>query len=188
LRARCRNSLWHNEGQMALVSHHRTDSAKPPRRLKRQAFWGRTGAGMRIVVTGGAGFIGSAPVRHLIGYSDHQVLLTCAGNLASLAPVQRPRSHFSIASTAATRWILNPFRACWAMSAPALCLEIFPTMSAYQAMPSAPVPYSTVNSKSGGGAIFDAKLTTEISVCETKGRRAGRHHYQVEALKKAGKG
>lgn len=43
---------------------------------------------MRIVVTGGAGFIGSALVRHLIGRTDHEVLvvdkLTYAGNIASL--------------------------------------------------------------------------------------------------------
>jgi nucleoside-diphosphate-sugar epimerase len=51
---------------------------------------------MRIVVTGGAGFIGSALVRHLIGETDHDVLvidkLTYAGNLASLKSVQRQLS------------------------------------------------------------------------------------------------
>src|SRR5262245_14607550 len=55
---------------------------------------------MRIVVTGGAGFIGSALVRYLIGRTDHQVLvvdkLTYAGNLTSLASVQdHPRYSFS---------------------------------------------------------------------------------------------
>ncbi len=46
----------------------------------------------KILVTGGAGFIGSALVRHLIGATQHHVLnvdaLTYAGNLASLASVE----------------------------------------------------------------------------------------------------
>ena len=45
----------------------------------------------RLLVTGGAGFIGSAFVRHLIRETDHRALvvdkLTYAGNLESLAPV-----------------------------------------------------------------------------------------------------
>ena len=46
---------------------------------------------MRLFVTGGAGFIGSALCRHLIGDLGHEVVvidkLTYAANLASLAPV-----------------------------------------------------------------------------------------------------
>ena len=46
---------------------------------------------MRILVTGGAGFIGSAVIRHIIQNTQHQVLnvdkLTYAGNLESLTSV-----------------------------------------------------------------------------------------------------
>ncbi|RYD94641.1 MAG: dTDP-glucose 4,6-dehydratase, partial [Sphingomonadales bacterium] len=54
---------------------------------------------MRILVTGGAGFIGSALIRHLIGETGHEVLnldkLTYAGVLSSLAPIDNsPRYRF----------------------------------------------------------------------------------------------
>ncbi|MCC5824594.1 dTDP-glucose 4,6-dehydratase [Alkalimonas sp.] len=53
----------------------------------------------RILVTGGAGFIGSALVRHLINNTSYQVLnvdkLTYAGNLASLQSIAaHPRYQF----------------------------------------------------------------------------------------------
>ena len=53
----------------------------------------------RYLVTGGAGFIGSAVVRHLIGQTQHQVLvvdkLTYAGNRDNLKPVaDDPRLSF----------------------------------------------------------------------------------------------
>ena len=54
---------------------------------------------MNIIVTGGAGFIGSAVIRHLMQHGTHQVLnldkLTYAGNLDSLEPfMAEPRYHF----------------------------------------------------------------------------------------------
>jgi dTDP-glucose 4,6-dehydratase len=73
---------------------------------------------MRILVTGGAGFIGSALVRHLIASSDHTVLnldkLTYAGSRASLAAVEsHPRYRFiqgDIADAALVGAALEEFR------------------------------------------------------------------------------
>ena len=53
----------------------------------------------RFLITGGAGFIGSAVVRHLVRETDHRVCvvdkLTYAGNLSSLTPVaNNPRYSF----------------------------------------------------------------------------------------------
>jgi dTDP-glucose 4,6-dehydratase len=48
---------------------------------------------MRILITGGAGFIGSALIRHIITHTQHEILnldkLTYAGNLESLAMVEQ---------------------------------------------------------------------------------------------------
>ena len=47
---------------------------------------------MNIIVTGGAGFIGSAVIRHFINHTAHNVInidkLTYAGNLESLESVE----------------------------------------------------------------------------------------------------
>ncbi len=72
----------------------------------------------RILVTGGAGFIGSALVRHLVARTPHTVLnvdaLTYAGNLDSLAEVaEHPRYRFSrtdIRDAAGLRALFDEFR------------------------------------------------------------------------------
>jgi dTDP-glucose 4,6-dehydratase len=79
---------------------------------------------MRILVTGGAGFIGSAVARRIVGHTPHEVLvfdkLTYAGNLASLAPVaDDPRFSFlqgDICDRAAVDVALARFRPHWIMN------------------------------------------------------------------------
>lgn len=48
---------------------------------------------MKILITGGAGFIGSAVIRHIINNTDHNILnidkLTYAGNLESLQDIEQ---------------------------------------------------------------------------------------------------
>ncbi|PTS82128.1 dTDP-glucose 4,6-dehydratase [Pseudomonas sp. HMWF032] len=73
---------------------------------------------MHILITGGAGFIGSALIRHLLSNTAHQVLnldkLTYAGNLESLASVaDHPRYRFvqaDIADSTAVSQALAEFQ------------------------------------------------------------------------------
>ncbi|WP_431482881.1 dTDP-glucose 4,6-dehydratase [Pseudomonas solani] len=73
---------------------------------------------MRIIITGGAGFIGSALIRHLLINTNHHVLnidkLTYAGNLDSLASISNnPRYtflHADIADSDAVNAALQRFQ------------------------------------------------------------------------------
>ena len=52
----------------------------------------------KILVTGGAGFIGSALIRHIISSSNHSVInvdkLTYSGNLQSLESIIESNNYF----------------------------------------------------------------------------------------------
>jgi dTDP-glucose 4,6-dehydratase len=73
---------------------------------------------MRVLVTGGAGFIGSAVCRHFVSDLSHEVVvvdkLTYAGTMTSLAPVaSNPRFSFEqvdICDFASIRRILDKYR------------------------------------------------------------------------------
>ena len=73
---------------------------------------------MRILVTGGAGFIGSAVIRHIIQNTRHTVLnvdkLTYAGNLESLALVENHEryqfSHTDICNKEALDTLFGDFK------------------------------------------------------------------------------
>src|SRR5690606_7508421 len=73
---------------------------------------------IKILVTGGAGFIGSAVIRHIIKNTEHHVLnidkLTYAGNLESLISISdNPRYQFSetdICDHAAVEQLFSDFQ------------------------------------------------------------------------------
>ncbi|HCM9651702.1 TPA: dTDP-glucose 4,6-dehydratase [Enterobacter kobei] len=69
---------------------------------------------MKILVTGGAGFIGSAVVRHIINNTQDVVCvvdcLTYAGNIESLTPVQdNPRYSFSLTDITDAKGVADVF-------------------------------------------------------------------------------
>ena len=75
---------------------------------------------MRFLITGGAGFIGSAVIRHIIQNTEHEVLnvdkLTYAGNLESLISISsNSRYQFSqtdICDRAALDLLFTDFQPC----------------------------------------------------------------------------
>ncbi len=63
---------------------------------------------MRIVVTGGMGFIGSAVIRHCLRHTQHRILnidkLTYAANPKNLEAVLPHPNHIFARPTSATAW------------------------------------------------------------------------------------
>lgn len=72
---------------------------------------------MKIIVTGGAKFIGSIVIRHIIKNNDNHVLnvdkLTCAGNLESLIDIENDYKysfkHIDICDSVANKQTFNDF-------------------------------------------------------------------------------
>lgn len=88
MQAQCHSALWRRLDKARGGCFRRRD---PEPRFDIKQGWASAAVSQKFLVTGGAGFIGSAVVRRLIGQTDARVCvvdkLTYAGNMASLAPV-----------------------------------------------------------------------------------------------------
>ncbi len=117
---------------------------------------------MRILVTGGAGFIGSAVIRQLIGKTEHEVInldaLTYAGNLASVAEAAKsPRYRFFHADIRDAEAIREVFR------------ELAPDAVMHLAAES-----HVDRSIAGPGAFIETNLVGTYNLLE-----AAREHWQA---------